>query len=369
MDGRDRDRTVVMHRADQPNLPWSGARLQGRPTSGARDRGPSSVRPGGSMIGGGNAAGATPTVPGTWSGTPSPGSGPAARGRRRTPAAGCGPGRAPSEGRGAARFGRGGTTQMTPTAHPVQPSVAYPARPLDRLTTVSRVLTVIPILIVLGTVSAAPWQVGNGTVVGGLLWLGPLLMVRLRQKYPRWWFDWNREPLRLSNRVAPTSCSSTTATRRPTRSSRFAWTSPTRTCPTTSTDSYPWPSGCWPCPATWCSSSSTSPPWWWSWPGSRSCFRTRYPRGRFDLLQGVSRWHDRLLAYAFPARHRPLPILPAGPVAGPAGPTRPIPARGGHRAGTPVAGTGAAAWPRSRSIPRSFCRPETGRAPPRNECI
>jgi hypothetical protein len=36
---------------------------------------------------------------------------------------------------------------------------------------------------------------------GGLLFAGPLLMILFRQKYPQWWFDWNRELLRFSNRV------------------------------------------------------------------------------------------------------------------------------------------------------------------------
>jgi hypothetical protein len=36
---------------------------------------------------------------------------------------------------------------------------------------------------------------------GGMLFLGPLLMILFRQKYPRWWFDWNLELQRLGNRV------------------------------------------------------------------------------------------------------------------------------------------------------------------------
>ena len=35
----------------------------------------------------------------------------------------------------------------------------------------------------------------------GLVFLPPLLMILFRQKYPRWWFDWNRELLRFTNRV------------------------------------------------------------------------------------------------------------------------------------------------------------------------
>jgi hypothetical protein len=46
---------------------------------------------------------------------------------------------------------------------------------------------------------------GNETTVaigaGGLLFLPPLLMILFRQKYPRWWFDWNLELLRFEARV------------------------------------------------------------------------------------------------------------------------------------------------------------------------
>src|SRR5437667_5129485 len=97
---------------------------------------------------------------------------------------------------------------MMDASYPVQFSVDYPDRPLNRLTTLFRIFTAIPIAIVLGTVSASTYQWstrGNMNVivagVGGLLFLGPLLMILFRQKYPRWWFDWNRELLRFSNRV------------------------------------------------------------------------------------------------------------------------------------------------------------------------
>ena len=97
---------------------------------------------------------------------------------------------------------------MVDAGYPVQFSVDYPARPLDRLTTAFRIFTVIPIAIVLATVSGSTWQSSgrSGSMVvmagaGGLLFLGPLLMILFRQKYPRWWFDWNRELLRFTNRV------------------------------------------------------------------------------------------------------------------------------------------------------------------------
>jgi len=92
--------------------------------------------------------------------------------------------------------------------YPVQFSVDYPDRDLDRMTTLFRIFVAIPILIVLGSVSASTYQSSSQSsnrvavaAAGGLLFLGPLLMIVFRQKYPRWWFDWNRELLRFSNRV------------------------------------------------------------------------------------------------------------------------------------------------------------------------
>ena len=85
-------------------------------------------------------------------------------------------------------------------------SVDYPARELNRLTTFFRIFTIIPILIVLGTVehySYGGWGDRATTYVGagGILVAGPLLMILFRKKYPRWWFDWNRELTRFSLRV------------------------------------------------------------------------------------------------------------------------------------------------------------------------
>jgi hypothetical protein len=93
------------------------------------------------------------------------------------------------------------------TTYPVQFDVDFPARPLDRLTTGLRVLAAIPILILLGLVSNGAFNGGDqGTAttiasgVGLLFW--PLVLTLLfRRKYPRWWFDWNINLLRFSNRV------------------------------------------------------------------------------------------------------------------------------------------------------------------------
>src|SRR5438067_940397 len=93
-------------------------------------------------------------------------------------------------------------------AYPVRFSVEYPQRQLNRLTTAFRLIVAIPILIVAssiggheGTYAAGEhgWRIAGGT--GGLLFLAPLLMILFRQKYPRWWFDWNLELQRFTNRV------------------------------------------------------------------------------------------------------------------------------------------------------------------------
>src|SRR3954467_5157945 len=93
--------------------------------------------------------------------------------------------------------------------HPVRFSVDYPDRSLDRLSTAFRILTVIPIAIVLASIggySGGGGYDGGGAptiAIGGagLLFLPPLLMIVFREKYPRWWFDWNLELLHFSNRV------------------------------------------------------------------------------------------------------------------------------------------------------------------------
>ncbi|MFZ0169784.1 MAG: DUF4389 domain-containing protein [Candidatus Dormiibacterota bacterium] len=94
--------------------------------------------------------------------------------------------------------------------YPVQLSVDYPDRDLDRLTSGLRIFTVIPIAIVLGSLEGFSGRSGTGgsgaaTTIAlggtGLLFLPPLLMILFRQKYPRWWFDWNLQLLRFSYRV------------------------------------------------------------------------------------------------------------------------------------------------------------------------
>ncbi len=97
--------------------------------------------------------------------------------------------------------------QSEATVQPSRLTIDYPDRELNRLTTFFRLFAAIPILIVLGTVAggAWDWSFDNGketaAAAGGVLFFGPLLMILFRQKYPRWWFDFNLQLVRFSTRI------------------------------------------------------------------------------------------------------------------------------------------------------------------------
>lgn len=79
-------------------------------------------------------------------------------------------------------------------AFPARLDIDYPDRELNRMTTFFRPLTVIPIAIILGLVSGPTWRAESGNYAftsGGILFVATMLMLLFRQKYPRWWFDWN----------------------------------------------------------------------------------------------------------------------------------------------------------------------------------
>jgi hypothetical protein len=100
-------------------------------------------------------------------------------------------------------------TTSSQSPHPVSFGVDYPERDLNRLTTGLRIFTVIPIAIVLGTIGGYSARWGTSTAgttevaLGGtgLLFIPTALMIIFRQRYPRWWFDWNVQLLRFLNRV------------------------------------------------------------------------------------------------------------------------------------------------------------------------
>jgi Domain of unknown function (DUF4389) len=193
-------------------------------------------------------------------------------------------------------------------AYPVQFSVDYPDRSLNRLTTAFRIFTVIPIAIVLASIGGysggGDWD-GNGTgttlaVSGaGLLFFPPLLMILFREKYPRWWYDWNLELLRFTNRVG---------TYVALMDDRYP-----------STDERQWVRLDFPYPDAKRDLNRWLPlvKWFLAIPHYivlfflslaaiivvifawfAILFTGRYPRGIFDFVEGVIRWHNRVVGYA-----------------------------------------------------------------------
>ena len=96
-----------------------------------------------------------------------------------------------------------------PAVYPARLDIEYQDRPLNRLTTFFRIFCAIPILIVLAAITGYSNTYGGGgsgsvtVVVSGtaILFLPALLMILFRQKYPRWWFDWNLQLVRFFARV------------------------------------------------------------------------------------------------------------------------------------------------------------------------
>jgi VanZ family protein len=97
------------------------------------------------------------------------------------------------------------------SAYPVVFSVDYPERKLSRVSTAFRLFAVIPIAVVAGLLQSAEfgasWEVSalflSSAMTGAGIIVFPLvLMVLFRRKYPRWWYEWNLELLRFTNRIA-----------------------------------------------------------------------------------------------------------------------------------------------------------------------
>jgi Domain of unknown function (DUF4389) len=89
-------------------------------------------------------------------------------------------------------------------AYPVSLRIDYPDRSLNRLTSVFRVILIIPVGIILALVSGPGWDSHAWRfpfMTGGILFLPTVLMLLFRWKYPRWWFDWNVNLTRFGLRV------------------------------------------------------------------------------------------------------------------------------------------------------------------------
>jgi hypothetical protein len=193
--------------------------------------------------------------------------------------------------------------------YPVQFSVDYPDRALDRLTSFFRIFTVIPIAIVLASIGGygSSWAHG-GTgdtttiVVGGtgLLAIPPLLMIVFRRKYPRWWFDWNLQLLRFSNRVGVYLAL---------MEDRYPSTDEEQAVHL----DFPYPDAKnglnrWLPIVKWLLAIPHYVALFFLYIGVvlaaiaawfAILFTGRYPRGLFNYVEGVIRWHNRVLGYAF----------------------------------------------------------------------
>jgi Domain of unknown function (DUF4389) len=92
--------------------------------------------------------------------------------------------------------------------YPLTFAVDYPDRNLDRLSTALRIFWIIPIAILAATLEGGGFSGQGGSegvrYVGGgigVLFVPVLLMILFRKKYPRWWYDWNLQLARFSNRI------------------------------------------------------------------------------------------------------------------------------------------------------------------------
>ena len=193
------------------------------------------------------------------------------------------------------------------TDYPVSFSVEYPDRDLDRLTTFFRIITLIPIAIVFAAITGFSTSYDGSDeaatiVVGGIgvLFIPTLLLILFREKYPRWWFDWNLNLQRFANRIGVYVAL---------MEDRYPSTDDEQAVRL----EYPYPN----VP----NDLSRGMPlvkWFLAIPhyivlfflfiGAifaviaawfAILFTGRYPRGLFDYVEGVMRWHNRVVGYAF----------------------------------------------------------------------
>jgi len=92
--------------------------------------------------------------------------------------------------------------------YPATLSIRYTTRKLNRLTTFFRLIVAIPILIVVSLLAGTgfvwrggPWKF-EGLWFAAFVVLPTILLIVFRQKYPRWWFDWNLALAKFVTRVA-----------------------------------------------------------------------------------------------------------------------------------------------------------------------
>jgi hypothetical protein len=200
-------------------------------------------------------------------------------------------------------------TAPRPAAYAARLNIDYPER-LDRVTTLFRLIWIIPIALVLGLLTAS----GNQTMVtasgeqlrsvGGSLLAGlataTALMIVIRQRYPRWWFDFARELTRFGARVGAYLALLT---------DRYPSTVEEQTVhleieyPDVERDLNRWmPLVKWALAfphyfvlaGLWVVAIAAIVIAWFA-----ILITGRYPRGLFDFVEGVSRWSLLVIAYAF----------------------------------------------------------------------
>ena len=194
---------------------------------------------------------------------------------------------------------------VTPTSYPVEFGVDYPDRPLDRVTSLFRIVLALPILFVLAAIGGPAFGDGGDSLLflgfaGGVLFVPPLLTIVFRQKYPRWWFDFNLAYLRFDNRVV-------------------GWLLLLRDeYPSTDEEQAVHLHLAYPDVRTDLNRWMPLVKWFLAIPHYvvllvldvgvvlaavaawvSILFTGRYPRGLFDFVVGVMRWHNRVVAYAF----------------------------------------------------------------------
>ena len=192
--------------------------------------------------------------------------------------------------------------------YPVSFGVDYPDRQLDRLTTFFRIITLIPIVIVIATITgfSTSYDGADDTAttvaIGGIgiLFIPTLLMILFREKYPRWWYDWNLNLQRFAARIGVYAAL---------MDDRYPSTDEQQAVRL----EYPYPE----VPGD-VSRGMPLVKWFLAIPHYivlailfigvilaviaawfAILFTGRYPRGLFDYVEGVMRWHNRVVGYAF----------------------------------------------------------------------
>jgi hypothetical protein len=193
--------------------------------------------------------------------------------------------------------------------YPLQFAVDYPDRQLNRVSTAFRIFAAIPIGIVLVSIegwTGETWDADTAqqttVVVSGvsLLFIPVLLMILFRQKYPRWWFDWNRELMRFTNRVGIYMAL---------MDDRYPSTDEQQSVHL----DFPYPDAReglnrWLPLVKWLLAIPHYILLAFLWLGVlivvilvwfAILFTGRYPRGMFNYVEGVIRWNNRVIAYAW----------------------------------------------------------------------